>query len=77
MSITTASLVGTLVERRKALGISQRQLDGMIGVSESMVAKWESGMRFPTTKSLERWAQALGYTVQLRPRPVKKRKPSH
>jgi transcriptional regulator with XRE-family HTH domain len=74
MSITTTSLVSALVDRRKELGLSQRQLDQMIGVSESMVAKWESGMRFPTTKSLERWASALGFQVQLRPRPVKQKR---
>jgi transcriptional regulator with XRE-family HTH domain len=75
MSINLAALTKSLIERRKQLGYTQRQLDDIIGVSDSMVAKWESGMRFPTTKSLERWAPALGFQVRLGRAPVKKRKP--
>ena len=53
-------LIGQLVERRKKLRLSQADLDQMIGVSDSMVAKWESKARLPGAFVLMCWAKALG-----------------
>jgi transcriptional regulator with XRE-family HTH domain len=63
--MTTDQIIHTLVQRRQALGHSQRALDEMVGVSESMVAKWESGYRNPTLRSAGRWAAALGLRLEL------------
>jgi transcriptional regulator with XRE-family HTH domain len=57
--------IGALVKRRHDLGLSQRELDKMVGVSDCMIAKWEAGHRSPTAESLEKWAAALGMTVEL------------
>lgn len=39
-----SNMVGALIKgRREALGLSQRQLAKMVGVSNSTVARWESG----------------------------------
>ena len=68
------SKIQTLIARRNALELSQRDLDKMIGVSECMVAKWEAGHRSPTAESLERWAAALSLRLELVPAGTKKRK---
>lgn len=64
--MSTISLkVEALVQRRQDLGLTQRELDKLIGVSDCMVAKWEAGHRQPTASSMERWAAALGMRVDL------------
>jgi transcriptional regulator with XRE-family HTH domain len=65
MSPAVQQKIQTLVVRRQSLGITQRDLDKLIGVSDCMVAKWEAGHRSPTADSLERWAGALGLSLQL------------
>jgi ribosome-binding protein aMBF1 (putative translation factor) len=57
-------LIGQLVRQRKKLNLSQADLDQMIGVSESMVAKWESKARLPGAFVLMCWAKALGMKLQ-------------
>jgi len=74
MSSAVNSLVITLRERRKALGLSQRELDKAIGLSECMIAKWESNVRSPTASSLDRWASALGFRLELTPSGSRKKK---
>jgi transcriptional regulator with XRE-family HTH domain len=53
-------LIDKLIARRKKLKLSQAELDQMIGVSESMVAKWESKARLPGAFFFMCWAKALG-----------------
>ena len=65
MASTTKPLVQALIERRRALDMTQREVDTAMGVSQCMIAKWESEKRFPTTTSLIKWAAALGMKVQL------------
>ena len=57
-------LIGQLVSQRKKLNLSQADLDQMIGVSESMVAKWESKARLPGAFVLMCWAKALNMKLQ-------------
>jgi transcriptional regulator with XRE-family HTH domain len=57
--------IAALIKRRRDLGITQRALDDMVGVSDCMIAKWESGQRSPTALSLEKWANALGLKLAL------------
>ena len=53
------SLIDKLVEARKAQRLSQAALDDRIGVSEGMVAKWESKMRLPGAFFLMCWCSSL------------------
>lgn len=67
--------IDALIKRRHDLDLSQRELDKMVGVSDCMIAKWEAGHRSPTAESLEKWAGALGMTVELvLSRPAKRKK---
>jgi DNA-binding transcriptional regulator YiaG len=54
-----AELIEQLKARRKALGFSQLMVDDLIGVSEGMVAKWETAVRFPSGFFLMCWCKAL------------------
>lgn len=53
-------LIDQLIAKRKERDLSQSDLDEMIGVSESMVAKWESKARLPGAFFFMCWAKALG-----------------
>ena len=59
-ALPDAPHVAEVIARRKQLELSQAELDQMIGVSESMVAKWESKARFPGAFFFMCWAKALG-----------------
>lgn len=76
MSISIDAHVDTLKQRRVALGLTQRRLDELVGVSSCMIAKWESRHRYPTADSLDRWARALGLRLELVPTGKKRKKAS-
>lgn len=52
-----------LAERRKALGLTQRQLAERLFVSNKAVSKWERGISIPDVSLLIPLAEALGVTV--------------
>ena len=58
-----AELLEQLKARRKAVGLSQCDLDHAIGVSDGMVAKWETAVRFPSGFFLMCWCKALGVRI--------------
>jgi hypothetical protein len=58
-------LIRQLVEARKTQSISQEELSARIGVSDNMVAKWEAGLRLPTSYYLMCWAQSLRLTIKV------------
>jgi transcriptional regulator with XRE-family HTH domain len=60
-------LIAKLVDRRRALGISQIELDDLIGVSDGYVAKWERLLKIPTPYFFTLWAHALGVTLDVVP----------
>jgi len=53
------SLISALRQRREDLGISQNDLDEIIGVTRGQVGKWEVGSRKPRAFLLACWADAL------------------
>lgn len=48
---------------RKEKGFTQKQLAGMVGVTDKAVSKWERGLSLPDTALLIPLAEALGVTV--------------
>lgn len=48
-----------LVARRIELGVTQDELNHMIGVTDRLVSKWECGVRSPTAFHLYCWVDAL------------------
>jgi len=59
------TLIEQLVDRRKAKGLSAETLAHEIGVSDSLVAKWEVGIRVPSAFYLMCWCQALDVNLWL------------
>jgi ribosome-binding protein aMBF1 (putative translation factor) len=58
-----ADFIEQLRTRRRALGISQEELDRRLGVSDHQVAKWESFARLPGAFMMMCWANALGVVI--------------
>ena len=59
-----------VAERRKAWGVSQRELAELCGTTQSAIARVERGARPPRVDTLARIAAALDceLTIELRPR---------
>lgn len=52
-----------LQERREALGYTQAELGGKIGVAQSVISEWENGNYLPKAKQLPALAKALNCTI--------------
>lgn len=49
---------------RTASGLTQGQASKAIGISQSLIAKWESGVRIPRVKVLPRIAKAYNCSIE-------------
>ena len=63
-SVFYGLLITQLTARRKTMRISQESLSQIMGVSDGMVAKWESGHKMPSSFYLMCWAQALELEIK-------------
>lgn len=59
-------LIERLSARRRALGLTQQELDRRLGVADHQVAKWESFARLPGAFMMCCWATALGCRLTVR-----------
>lgn len=50
-------------EARKAKGLTQKDLAGIIYISDKAVSKWERGLSFPDIEILESLANALDVSI--------------
>jgi transcriptional regulator with XRE-family HTH domain len=68
-----AQIAEQVAERRRALGLSQKELAELTATTQSAIARLESGGRPPRIDTLLRIASALDceLEVQLRPRTTK------
>ena len=60
------ALAEELVSRRIALGLSQTEVAARMGTSQSAVARVEAGQSDVRLSTLERYAAAVGYTLDWR-----------
>lgn len=59
--------VGEMIrETRKAKGLTQKELGEKLGISESAVSKYESGKENPTAELIQKVADALGVSLEIR-----------
>ena len=70
-------LAKELLAARARAGLSQAELAERMGTTQSAIARIESGRQKPSTRTLERYAEATGSKVQIslvptEPRPRKK-----
>ncbi|MCM8597294.1 MAG: helix-turn-helix domain-containing protein [Candidatus Accumulibacter sp.] len=54
------------IAARARAGLSQTEVAQRMGTTQSAVARIESGKRFPSMRTVERFAQAVGGRVVLR-----------
>jgi transcriptional regulator with XRE-family HTH domain len=66
MAARRKALAGELVVLRRQAGLSQTEVAARMGTSQSAVARLESGQGDLRLSSLERYAAALGRTLDWR-----------
>jgi predicted transcriptional regulator len=59
-------LLSELAEKRRELGLSQTEVAARMGTSQSTVARLEAGGGDVRLSSVERYAEAIGQTVEWR-----------
>jgi transcriptional regulator with XRE-family HTH domain len=69
MAARPGSIAQTLIDARKAAGLSQATLAERMGTTQPAISKVESGRAVPTLGFLERFANALGAPVTLKLEP--------
>lgn len=62
----TDPIVLQLRDRRRAKGLSQREVARRMDVHQSMISEWEAGVVAPRIASLRAWAAALGLALDVR-----------
>lgn len=55
-----------VLKARASSGLTQAQLAERIGTTQSAIARLESGTAKPSVATLQRYADALGYRVEIR-----------
>lgn len=63
-------LVNALLQARARAGISQAEVASRMGTTESTISRLESGRTKPSTRTLERYAQATGHRLHIRLEPT-------
>jgi predicted transcriptional regulator len=69
MAARRRELIDELVRARKQIGLSQTEIAARMGTSQSAVARLETGQLDARLSTLERYAAALGRTVDWQVRP--------
>ena len=62
--MTKERLGGFIAERRKSLGMTQKELAASVNVTDKAVSKWERGMSYPDVTLLEPLATALSVRIE-------------
>jgi len=55
-----------LGEKRKALGLSQREVGEAVGVDDNTIWSWESGTAFPRWENFRAWLYALHMDLEVK-----------
>jgi DNA-binding transcriptional regulator YiaG len=59
------ALVNSMIEARKRAKLSQAEVAVRMGTTESAVSRLESGRTKPSTRTLERYAKAVGHRLRI------------
>lgn len=66
------ALVDALIRARTRARLSQAEVASRMGTTESAVSRLESGRTKPSTRTLERYAQATGHRLRISLEPTSK-----
>jgi transcriptional regulator with XRE-family HTH domain len=58
------TMAEVITARRKALGMTQKDLAEKMNITDKAVSKWERGLACPDTASIPRLAQVLGISLE-------------
>ena len=61
-------VISQFVIKREQLGLTQSNLDDILGVAKGLVSKWEVGIRKPSGFLFCCWAEALDCEIILKPK---------
>lgn len=59
------SLIAEIVKARAAAGLTQEELAHRMGTTRTAVVRLESGRQKPSTRTLERFAEATGHRMRI------------
>jgi len=59
------SMINSLIEARVRAKLSQAEVARSMGTTESVISRLESGRIKPSTRTLERYAQATGHVLHI------------
>ena len=65
------ALVSALIQARTRAHLSQAEVASRMGTTESAVSRLESGRVKPSTRTLERYAQATGHRLHISLEPTR------
>lgn len=64
------SLIGALIEARSRAGLTQEQVAQRMNTTQAVIARLEGGGSKPSTRTLERYAEATGSRLRISFEPV-------
>ncbi len=59
------TIVQAIIDARKSLGITQKELSQKSGIAQGDISKLENGNTNPSLKTLQRLAVAMGKTLKI------------
>lgn len=65
-----ASVIRVLIDARKALGMTQKELSEATGIAQADISRLESGNVNPSLRTLQRLAYGMGMRLKLEFEPI-------
>jgi transcriptional regulator with XRE-family HTH domain len=59
------ALIGALIEARQKAGLTQAQLANRMKTTQAAIARMESGRVLPSTRTLQKFAEATGTVLKI------------
>ncbi len=59
------AIINAIIDARKEMGLTQKQLSELTGITQADISKLENGNANPSLKTLQRLAAAMGKTVKI------------
>ena len=64
------SVIQTLINARKSIGLTQKQLSKKTGIAQADISHLESGKANPSLRTLQRLASGMGMKVKIEFQPI-------
>lgn len=64
------SVIQAVIDARKSIGLTQKQLSEKTGISQADISKLENGNTNPSLRTLQRLASGMGMKVKIEFQPI-------